>query len=163
MSFTLVKPPREPSIVVGIERMTARVDELEFPIRARVRECEIAVLVPCFNEELTVGKTVAEFREALPSAMVYVYDNNSTDRTLDVARAAGAIVRSEPRQGKGTLCVHVCRHRRRHLCAGGRRRDLRGPRRRADGSTSDRRKSGLRQWRASVPEHGSLSKRPSLW
>ena len=93
--FTLVKPPREPSIVVGIQQMTARVDESEFRIRARVRECEIAVLVPCFNEELTVGKTVAAFRESLPSATVYVYDNNSTDRTVDIAKAAGAIVRNE--------------------------------------------------------------------
>ena len=101
--FTLVKPPREPSIVVGIQQMTARVDELEFRIRARVRECEIAVLVPCFNEELTVGKTVAAFRESLPSATVYVYDNNSTDRTVDIAKAAGAIVRNETRQGKGNV------------------------------------------------------------
>ena len=83
--------------------MTARVHESEFPIRARVRECEIAILVPCFNEELTVGKTVAAFRKALPLATVYVYDNNSTDRTIDVARAAGAVVRSEPRQGKGNV------------------------------------------------------------
>jgi len=67
----------------------------------RVREHEIAVLVPCFNEELTVGETVTAFREALPLATVYVYDNNSTDRTADVARAAGAVVCSEPRQGKG--------------------------------------------------------------
>lgn len=64
---------------------------------------EIAVLVPCLNEELTVGKTVAAFREALPSATVYVYDNKSTDRTIDVAEAAGAVVRCEPRQGKGNV------------------------------------------------------------
>ena len=103
MFFTLENPSREPSIVIGIQQMTARVDESEFPVRARVRECEIAVLVPCFNEELTVGKTVAAFREALPLATVYVYDNNSTDRTIDVARAAGAVIRSEPRQGKGNV------------------------------------------------------------
>jgi glycosyltransferase involved in cell wall biosynthesis len=83
--------------------MTARVDELEFPIRAGIRECNIAILVPCFNEELTVGKTVAAFREALPLATVYVYDNNSTDRTIAVAKAAGAVVRSETRQGKGNV------------------------------------------------------------
>jgi glycosyltransferase involved in cell wall biosynthesis len=64
---------------------------------------EIVILVPCFNEELTVGKTVAAFREAIPSATVYVYDNNSTDRTVDVAKAAGAIVRHETRQGKGNV------------------------------------------------------------
>jgi len=63
----------------------------------------IAILVPCFNEELTVGKTVAAFHDALPSATIYVYDNNSTDRTIDVARAAGAVVRKEPRQGKGNV------------------------------------------------------------
>jgi glycosyltransferase involved in cell wall biosynthesis len=83
--------------------MTARADELEFPIGPRIPECDIAVLVPCFNEELTVGKTVAAFREVLPFATVYVYDNNSTDRTVDVARAAGAVVRSEARQGKGNV------------------------------------------------------------
>ena len=61
------------------------------------------LLVPCSNEELTVGKTVAAFREALPLATIYVYDNNSTDRTAEVARAAGAVVRSERRQGKGNI------------------------------------------------------------
>ena len=64
---------------------------------------EIAVLVPCLNEELTVEKTVGAFRNALPLATVYVYDNNSTDRTVSVARAAGAVVRNEPRQGKGNV------------------------------------------------------------
>jgi len=64
---------------------------------------EIAILVPCFNEELTVAKTVSAFRDALPSARIYVYDNNSTDRTIEVARAAGAVVRSEARQGKGNV------------------------------------------------------------
>ena len=65
----------------------------------------IAVLVPCFNEEAAVATVVADFRKALPSAQVYVYDNNSKDRTAEVARAAGAEVRSERRQGKG----HVVR------------------------------------------------------
>ena len=86
-----------------VERMTARVDEFQIPMRTGISEYEIAVLVPCFNEELTVGKTVAAFRKALPSATIYVYDNNSTDRTIDVAQAAGAVVRSEPRQGKGNV------------------------------------------------------------
>jgi len=63
----------------------------------------IAVLVPCYNEEATIGKVVCDFRAALPSAEVYVYDNNSKDRTLEVAREAGAIVRTEPRQGKGNV------------------------------------------------------------
>src|SRR5882757_2131769 len=65
----------------------------------------IAVLVPCFNEEAAIATVVADFREALPSAEIFVYDNNSTDRTVEVARAAGAEVRSERRQGKG----HVVR------------------------------------------------------
>jgi glycosyltransferase involved in cell wall biosynthesis len=79
------------------------IDSFKSGTEATVRQLEIAVLVPCFNEELTVGKCVAAFREALPSARVYVYDNNSTDRTVNVARAAGAIVRNEPRQGKGNV------------------------------------------------------------
>jgi glycosyltransferase involved in cell wall biosynthesis len=65
----------------------------------------VAVLVPCFNEEVAIGKVVADFRAALPGATIYVYDNNSTDRTAEVARAAGALVRPETRQGKG----HVVR------------------------------------------------------
>jgi glycosyltransferase involved in cell wall biosynthesis len=65
----------------------------------------IAVLVPCFNEEAAVATVVAAFRKALPSAEIFVYDNNSSDRTIVVAREAGAQVRSERRQGKG----HVVR------------------------------------------------------
>jgi glycosyltransferase involved in cell wall biosynthesis len=65
----------------------------------------IAVLLPCFNEEAAVAAVVAGFRSALPVAAIYVYDNNSTDRTAEVARQAGAEVRSERRQGKG----HVVR------------------------------------------------------
>jgi glycosyltransferase involved in cell wall biosynthesis len=83
--------------------MTVDVDGSKFPVGAGIRQYNIAVLVPCFNEELTVGKTVADFRVALPFATVYVYDNNSTDRTVDIAKAAGAIVRSETRQGKGNV------------------------------------------------------------
>jgi glycosyltransferase involved in cell wall biosynthesis len=63
----------------------------------------IAVLLPCFNEEAAVARTVAEFRVALPGAAIYVYDNNSTDRTAEAAAAAGAIVRSERMQGKGNV------------------------------------------------------------
>ncbi|WP_079542897.1 glycosyltransferase family 2 protein [Bradyrhizobium lablabi] len=65
----------------------------------------IAVLVPCFNEEAAVATVVAGFRKALPSAEIFVYDNNSSDRTIAAAREAGAEVRSERRQGKG----HVVR------------------------------------------------------
>src|SRR3954453_15886346 len=65
----------------------------------------IAVLLPCYNEEAAIAQTVAAFRAALPQAAIYVYDNNSADRTREVAAAAGAIVRSEKMQGKG----HVVR------------------------------------------------------
>lgn len=63
----------------------------------------IAVILPCYNEEAAIGQTVAAFRAALPGAAIYVYDNNSRDRTVEVARAAGAIVRSERMQGKGSV------------------------------------------------------------
>ena len=63
------------------------------------------MLLPCFNEELSVGATVAGFRKALPGAKVYVYDNNSADRTREIAASEGAIVRTEGQQGKG----HVVR------------------------------------------------------
>src|ERR1700752_3422735 len=63
----------------------------------------VAVLVPCFNEEAAIAQVVADFRAALPRATVYVYDNNSTDRTVEVARATGAVVRGETHQGKGNV------------------------------------------------------------
>ena len=63
----------------------------------------IAVLVPCFNEEAAVGRVVADFRRHLPDASVYVYDNNSTDRTREAAAAAGAVVRGESHRGKGNV------------------------------------------------------------
>ncbi len=62
---------------------------------------EIAVLIPCYNESQTIEKVVTDFRKALPEAMVYVYDNNSTDGTDEIARKAGAVVRYEHLQGKG--------------------------------------------------------------
>jgi glycosyltransferase involved in cell wall biosynthesis len=64
---------------------------------------EIAVLVPCFNEAAAIDKVVRDFRAALPTATVYVYDNNSTDDTAEVARRAGAVVRRERRRGKGNV------------------------------------------------------------
>jgi glycosyltransferase involved in cell wall biosynthesis len=63
----------------------------------------IAVLLPCYNEEAAIGQTVRGFRDALPSATIYVYDNNSRDRTREVAAEAGAVVRSEKQQGKGNV------------------------------------------------------------
>jgi len=64
-----------------------------------------AVILPCYNEEAAIAQVVRDFRQALPQAAIYVYDNNSTDRTAEVAAAAGAVVRRETRQGKG----HVVR------------------------------------------------------
>ena len=63
----------------------------------------IAVLIPCYNEEAAIGRVVADFRAALPGAVVYVYDNNSRDLTAQIAAAAGAVVRNEPLQGKGNV------------------------------------------------------------
>jgi len=70
---------------------------------AGMTEPRIAVLLPCYNEEAAIAQTVAGFRAALPSAAIYVYDNNSKDRTIEVARGAGAVVRSERMQGKGNV------------------------------------------------------------
>lgn len=64
---------------------------------------KIAVIIPCYNEALTIGKVIDDFRRELPEASVYVYDNNSTDGTAKIARESGAIVRHEPRQGKGNI------------------------------------------------------------
>jgi glycosyltransferase involved in cell wall biosynthesis len=63
----------------------------------------VAVLIPCFNEEMTIEKVISDFRSALPVGTIYVYDNNSTDRTADRAISAGAIVRSHRVQGKGAV------------------------------------------------------------
>lgn len=66
-------------------------------------EPTVAVLLPCYNEEAAIAQTVAAFRAALPTATIYVYDNNSRDRTCEVAAAAGAVVRRERMQGKGAV------------------------------------------------------------
>lgn len=64
---------------------------------------EIAILIPCFNEGPTLAKVIEDFRRELPTSTVYVYDNNSTDDTVAVGRASGAVVRREPLQGKGNV------------------------------------------------------------
>lgn len=64
---------------------------------------KIAVLIPCYNEELTISKVVNDFKRELPNAEIYVYDNNSSDRTSEFALKAGAVVRKESRQGKGNV------------------------------------------------------------
>ncbi|AQS92196.1 glycosyl transferase family 2 [Gluconobacter albidus] len=66
---------------------------------------KIAVLIPCYNEEVSIAQVISDFRVELPNSLIYVYDNNSSDRTIQVAREAGAIVRTERMQGKG----HVIR------------------------------------------------------
>jgi len=70
---------------------------------------KIAVLIPCYNEEKTIGKVVMDVKEALPDAVVYVYNNNSVDRTVEIAEAAGAIVRNEYKQGKGNVIRRMFR------------------------------------------------------
>jgi len=70
---------------------------------------KIAILIPCYNEAKNIARVVADFRREIPHATVYVYDNNSTDGTADAARAAGAVVRHEPRQGKGNVVRSMLR------------------------------------------------------
>ena len=96
------RPPR--GDLAGMTEALAQFAQREFP-QAEAAEVRIAVLVPCYNEEAAVATVVADFRNSLPTAKIFVYDNNSSDRTAEVARAAGAEVRSERRQGKG----HVVR------------------------------------------------------
>jgi hypothetical protein len=82
----------------AIEQVAGGARRLE--VKARPR---IAVLVPCYNEEQSIGKVVDDFAAVLPEAQIYVYDNNSKDRTAEIAAAHGAIVRRETRQGKGNV------------------------------------------------------------
>lgn len=70
---------------------------------------KIAVLIPCYNEEKTIEKVVRDFREALPEAVIYVYNNNSKDRTAELAEKAGAVVRDEWKQGKGNVVRRMFR------------------------------------------------------
>lgn len=70
---------------------------------------KIAVLIPCYNEEMTIYKVVSDFRRVLPEAVVYVYDNNSKDRTTEEALRAGAVVRREYKQGKGNVIRRMFR------------------------------------------------------
>lgn len=70
---------------------------------------KVAVLIPCYNEEKTIGKVVRDFKTALPDAVIYVYNNNSTDRTAEIAEAEGAVVRNEYKQGKGNVIRRMFR------------------------------------------------------
>ena len=70
---------------------------------------QIAILIPCYNEEITIGSVIDSFHIELPEALIYVYDNNSTDNTARIAQEHGAIVRFEPRQGKGNVIRQMLR------------------------------------------------------
>ena len=70
---------------------------------------KIAVLIPCFNEAVTIGKVVTDWKQAVQEAVVYVYDNNSTDGTDEIARNAGAVVRYAYLQGKGNVIRQMFR------------------------------------------------------
>jgi hypothetical protein len=100
-----LKPaPKPRGDLAGMAEALAQFTREQHP-QTETAQPRIAVLVPCFNEEAAVATVVADFRNALPSAGIYVYDNNSSDRTKAIAVEAGAQVRSERRQGKG----HVVR------------------------------------------------------
>lgn len=70
---------------------------------------KIAILIPCYNEEITIEKVVNDFKKELPEASIYVYDNNSTDKTIELAKNAGAIIRKESLQGKGNVIRRMFR------------------------------------------------------
>lgn len=96
-----MQPVYNVGMSVSSEDQVMLVRRVSDPVSAR--EIKIAILVPCFNEAGTIGTVVTDFKKALPSAVVYVYDNNSTDDTSAIAAAAGAIVRQETQQGKGNV------------------------------------------------------------
>lgn len=85
---------------ISAERLKSRAI---FSSTEPAQEARVAVLVPCYNEEAAIAQVVRDVRDALPHAAIYVYDNNSSDRTVEVAAAAGATVRTERRQGKGNV------------------------------------------------------------
>ncbi len=76
------------------------IEAFERPLRTSLR---VAVLIPCYNEQSAIGQVVLDFRDVLPGSTIYVYDNNSSDNTIEAARSAGAVVRDERRQGKGNV------------------------------------------------------------
>jgi len=91
----------QPSSAHGANRIESDTDT--FLPSSQPNEVRIAVLIPCYNEAVAIAEVIADFKAALPHAIIYVYDNNSTDDTLQRAREAGAIVRTEMRQGKGNV------------------------------------------------------------
>jgi glycosyltransferase involved in cell wall biosynthesis len=93
---------------VNIHNLQSRTEVLESR-RFGSAKPRIAVLIPCYNEELTIAGVVSQFRAELPDADIYVFDNNSTDRTVEEARAAGALIFHEKRQGKGYVVQSMFR------------------------------------------------------
>jgi len=82
---------------------------MPFADRSGIQELNIAVLIPCYNEELTIASVISDFKAELPQATIYVFDNNSTDQTVEIARQAGAVVLREKRQGKGFVVQSMFR------------------------------------------------------
>lgn len=91
------------------EKPSLRADTGLEMVEAACRGRGVAVLIPCYNEALTVGKVVDDFKASLPEAAIYVYDNNSSDDTAKIAAEHGACVRMEPRQGKGNVVRQMFR------------------------------------------------------
>ena len=95
--MTQARQDTQPQLHAGLDQTAG---EANGPDLGQFR---IAVIVPCYNEEAAIAQVVRDFKQAVPTAVVYVYDNNSADRTKEVAAAAGAVVRNEPLQGKGNV------------------------------------------------------------
>ena len=77
--------------------------------RSQMKKDKVAILIPCYNEAKTIKKVITDFKKVLPNAIVYVYDNNSTDDTAKIAQKAGAVVRHEYKQGKGNVIRRMFR------------------------------------------------------
>ena len=130
-----------PAIGCGRDELMSRTisSPVHQELQPRVGQ-RLVVLIPCFNEEAAIGKVVADFSAALPEATIYVYDNNSTDRTVEVARTAGAVVRRELHQGKGNVVRRMFADVDADVSrAGRRRRHLRRIERARHDRTADRR------------------------
>lgn len=84
-------------------------NDIELKVKAAREGQGVAVLVPCYNEEVTIGKVVDDFKAVLPKATIYVYDNNCSDKTAEIAAEHGALVRFESRKGKGNVCRQMFR------------------------------------------------------
>ena len=84
-------------------------ERIEHAVVAATKGEGVAVLIPCYNEEITIGKVIDDFRRELPQASIYVYDNASSDRTSQIAEEHGAVVRYEPRRGKGNVVRQMFR------------------------------------------------------